>query len=159
MENEATPRADIGLSAFLIFLCSLVLWESRKIPPGTFDPLGSAPLPQAVAALIIVLCLIIMGRAAMRLKGEAAAPADPGFSLRPWDALAVFGLTGLYVAVLAFRLVSFGIASTVFLCVTIGLLTRFRPRLFPAILLVSAAMSFGSQFAFTRIFFVDLPTG
>lgn len=159
MGDGSTPRIDISLSVFLIFVCGLVLWETRKIPPGTFDPLGSAPLPQAVSILIIIFCLVLIVRAGLKLRQGVGAPPDLGFALRPWDAAGVFALTIVYVVVLAFRLTSFGIASTVFLCLTIGFLTRFRPRLLPAILLVSLIMSFGSQFAFTRIFFVDLPTG
>lgn len=158
MGDGSTPRADIGLAVFLTVVCGLVLWESRKIPPGSFDPLGSAPLPQAVAALIIVLCLIIIGRAGLALKQGGGAVSDAGFALRPWDAAGVFALTIIFVAVLALKLTSFGIASTVFLCLAIGFLTRFQVRFYPIILLISLVMSFGSQFAFTRIFFVDLPT-
>lgn len=161
MQRKPTPHADITLSAFLIVVCCAVLWESRKIPPGSFEPLGSGPIPQAVAALIILLCLVIMLQAVAQLRRGPArdAAAAEELVLRPLDAAAVFALTVAYVAILAFGLVSFALATVVFLFITIALLTRFKPMLLPIALLVGVVMGFGCQYLFTEVFVVDLPSG
>lgn len=162
MPDGSSPRKDIGLSLLLIVLCSAVLWESRDLPPGSFEPLGSAPVPQAVALLIIGLALIVLARAlrarAGDARGDVASGAEPDdFAPRPLDAAASFALTVIYVLAMAFKVTSFAIATTAFLFVTIGFLVRFERRLLPVALLVGLVMGFGCQYFFTQVFVVDLP--
>ena len=158
MPDGSSPRTDLGVCLFLIVVCTAVLWETRKIPPGSFEPLGSAPLPQAVAGLIILLCLIVMGRAWLLLaRGGTRPAADQGFEPRARDAAATVGLTMLYILAMQLRLTSFAIMTTIFLLVTIGVLVRFERRLLPVVAIVAAVMGFGCQYVFTRIFVVNLP--
>lgn len=137
-------------------VCAATLWETRKIPPGTFEPLGSAPVPQAVAWTILALSLLIMWRGwrALRAGHEVEAPA---VTPRWADALMVAALTIVYALALQLRLGRFDVVTTVYLIVAIGLLVRFRRRSLPAVALVSAITGFGCQFIFTRVFIVDLP--
>jgi len=164
MFEHPTPRADFGLSVCLIVICCGVLWETRKIPPGSFEPLGSAPIPQAVAVLIIVLCLAIMAHAIYRWARGADGGSEEGsfeedsFRPRPWAASLVFGFTLLYVAAMAFSLTSFAIATSLFLFVSISFLTGFERRTLPLAGLVAVGVGFGCQYLFTQVFVVDLPT-
>lgn len=156
MQRKATPRADLGLGAFLIAVCAATLWESSDIPPGTFEPLGSAPVPQAVASLIIVLSLVVMIRAWRRLR--AAERAVESEVIPRWaDAALIAALTVVYCLALHFRLGRFDVLTTVYLFATIGLLLRFQRKSLLTVAIVSALAGFGCQFVFTRIFIVDLP--
>jgi hypothetical protein len=160
MPDGSNPRTDLGVSLFVIVLCAAVLWEARGLPPGTFEPLGSAPIPRATAWVIILLCLIVMGRAVMVLRrGAVAAAADPGYGARPLDAAVTLGLTVHYVLAMAFRLTGFAILTSVFLFVTIAFLARFERRLLPVAAVVALIMGFGCEYVFTRVFVVDLPAG
>jgi len=156
MRETADPRIDIGVALLLIAICGVVLWETRDIPPGTFEPLGSAPVPQATALLIIALCLLVLLRAVKRLRQAQAAPLDDNKPHR-LDAVVVAVLTVLYVLAMQLRLVTFAVMSTVFLSLTIGWLIRFELRRLPLVVLVAAATGFGCQYLFTRVFIVDLP--
>jgi hypothetical protein len=158
MPDGSRPRTDLALALFLIVVCGAVLWEARTIPPGVFEPLGSAPIPQTTAGLIILLALVVMGRALRAMvRAAPARPADEDLALRPLDAAAVIGLTVLYVLAMALRLFDFAILTALFLVVTIGVLVRFERRLLPVIIALALATGFGCQYVFTRIFVVDLP--
>jgi hypothetical protein len=158
MHDGSSPRTDFALGLCLIVVCGAVLGEARRIPAGVFEPLGSAPLPQATAGLIILLALVVMGRALAALRqGARGRPPEEGLVLRPLDAAAVVGLSVLYVLAMALRVVDFALLTAAFLMVTIGVLTRFERRLLPLIVVLALVTGFGCQYVFTRIFVVDLP--
>jgi hypothetical protein len=158
MQRKYTPRADIILSVFLIIVCAATLWESRRIAPGSFEPLGSAPVPQAVAGLILGLCLIIIIKAIFRLKtSQTPEISAEALILRPLDAVAILILAVCYCLIMEFRLLNFAVATVIFLIATIGLLTRFRYQTLPVIVIVALIMGYGCQYLFTRVFVVDLP--
>jgi hypothetical protein len=71
----------------------------------------------------------------------------------------MLGLTGAYVAVLAARISSFALATSVFLLLTIGGLNRFDRKGLLVTLVIALAMGFGCQYLFTEVFVIDLPTG
>lgn len=159
MPDGSSPRTDIGVALLVIVLCCAVLWQAARLPPGSFEPLGSAPVPQATAGLIILLCLWVIGRATLALaRGEVTAAEDETVP-RPLDAAVVFLLTLAYVALMAFRLAGFALITSLFLFVAIGFLVRFERRLLPWAAVVGLAMGYGCQYVFTRIFVVDLPAG
>ncbi len=158
MERKPTPRADIGLAVFLIVVCAAALWETREIPPGSFEPLGSAPVPQAVATAIIVLCLVVIVNATLGLRRRERVAVDDGdLVLRPSDAALVFVLTIAYGLALEFRVGTFALTTAIYLFLAIGMLVRFERKRLPWVALVGVAMGYGCQFAFTRVFVVDLP--
>jgi hypothetical protein len=163
MSDGSSPRTEIGVALFLIVACAAVLWESRRLPPGVFEPLGSAPIPRATAAIVIALCLIVMAGAVRKLRraigGDAAEQPRPPYEPRPLDAAAVLALTCVYIAVMQFRLVGFAVATAAFLFLAVGLLMRFRPRTLPVAAAIGLIMGFGCQYLFTRVFVVDLPAG
>ncbi len=159
MADGANPRVDIGVCLFLIVICCAVLVEAAKLPPGSFEPLGSAPIPQATAGLIIFLCLLVIGRAALTLWYREEIIAENAYPPRRLDAAVIFGLTVIYVALMALRVAGFAPITAVFLFVAIAFLTRFAPRSLPVAALTGIVMGWGCQYIFTQVFVVDLPAG
>jgi hypothetical protein len=155
VSEQVDPRLELAVCLGIIALCAAVLVEAASIRPGFFEPLGSGPVPRTTAWSIIVLAAVTAGRAVLRWR----AGAVPVVELRErWlDMAAVFALTLGYVAVLHLRLTTFDLMTTAYLGLAIGILVRFERRKLPWVVLVAAAVGFGSQYVFTRIFVVDLP--
>jgi hypothetical protein len=152
----------LGVSAFLVALCLVVLWEARDLPPGVFEPLGSAPAPRTVAVVIILMSLWIAfdawrARGAPEAEPDADADADADYTPRPLDAWVVAALTVPYVLAMQARMLAFAPLTAVFLIAAIGWLTRFRLRSLPWIVTVAATVGWGGAYVFTRVFVVDLP--
>lgn len=145
---------EVGVAGFLVAVCLIAIWELRDARPGTFEPLGSGPVPRVTAGLIIALSLWIAWRAWRR---PAEAIVDPGYEPRPWDAAIVAGLTVVYVLVMASRTLGFAPLTAIFLTLAIGWLVRFRARTMPWVVLVAAITGWGCAYLFTRVFIVDLP--
>lgn len=157
MLDESSPKLDIGLSIFLITVCGIILWQAAKLPPGVFEPLGSAPVPKTVAWIIIGLCVIVIVNAIRKMRLGIGPKPEGGFEPRPLDAVGVLVMTALYVLVMQYRLTSFAIATTIMLIVTIGFLNRFRLSTMPWAVGIALTVAFGCQYLFTRVFVVDLP--
>lgn len=145
-------RLDIAIALVLIAICAVFLWESSDLPPGTFEPLGSAPVPQATALVIVLLCLVVIVQATLRPASEPGAGDE-----RYVDAAVLVILTVVYVALIHLRVATFAVLTSIYLVVTIGWLVRFERRLLPAVGITALAVGFGCQYIFTRIFVVDLP--
>ncbi|MEM8950256.1 MAG: tripartite tricarboxylate transporter TctB family protein [Pseudomonadota bacterium] len=155
MSDGVDRRFDIGVALVLIVIAAVAIWQAADLPPGTFEPLGSARVPQMTAGLIILLSLWVIIRA--MLRDDGISDVEPAGVARWRDAAIVAGLTVLYVAALHFRITTFAIITTVFLTATIFVLVRFDLAKLPVILLVAAITGFGCQYLFTRVFVVDLP--
>ena len=155
MNDQVDRRFDIGVALVLIVIAAVAIWEAAGLPPGTFEPLGSARVPQMTAGLIILLSLWVILRA--MLRNDGVSDVEPAGATRWRDAVMVASLTVLYVAALHFRITTFAIITMVFLTATIFVLVRFETRKLPVILLVAAVTGFGCQHLFTRVFVVDLP--
>jgi hypothetical protein len=155
MNGQVDRRFDIGVALVLIVIAAVAIWQAADLPPGTFEPLGSARVPQMTAGLIILLSLWVILRAMLRDAG--VRDVQPAGAARWRDAGIVAVLTVVYVAALHFRVTTFAIITTVFLIATIFVLVRFDIAKLPVILLVAAVTGFGCQYLFTRVFVVDLP--
>lgn len=155
MSRTVDPRLEIGVCLGIVVTCGFVLIEAAGIPPGFFEPLGSAPVPTFTCWAIIALCTLIIVQAMPKLF----RPLDDASPVRDhWlDMALVFLVTVAYVAALHLRMTTFAIMTTVYLLATIGVLTRFRRRLWLSIAAVALITGFGTQYVFTRIFIVDLP--
>ncbi len=155
MPEGPSPRVELGVAAALCALALAVLVEARKIPPGVYEPLGSGPVPRAVAGLILILALAVAVVAAVRLRRhpEPLRPPVP----RALDAVLVGLATILYVASMQARLVDFAVMTTLYLVATVGWLVRFARTELPWVVLVALATGYGCQYLFTRVFIVDLP--
>ncbi|MGH1479819.1 MAG: tripartite tricarboxylate transporter TctB family protein [Geminicoccales bacterium] len=155
MNDGVDRRFDIGVALVFIVIASVAIWEAADLPPGSFEPLGSAWVPQITAGLIILLALwVIIGA---MLRDDGARDVPPPGAARWRDAVIVALFTMLYVTALQFRITTFAIVTTVFLTATIFVLARFNVAKLPVILVLAAITGFGCQFLFTRVFVVDLP--
>ncbi len=155
MSDAVDRRFDIGVALVLIVIAAVAIWEAADLPPGTFEPMGSARIPQITAGLIILLALWTIIRAMLREDG--VRDVQPPGATRWGDAAVVAGMTVLYVAALQFRITTFAIITTVFLTATIFVLCRFEAARLPVIIVIAAITGFGCQYLFTRVFVVDLP--
>ena len=155
MDKRIDPLHELLVCLAFAILAGAVLVEASSIRPGFFEPLGSGPVPRATAWGIIALAALAAASAAMRLiRGERGAQDGDE---RWLDALAVFGLTGLYLAALTWRVTTFSVMTTIYLVLTIGLLVGFRRARLPWVAAVAAVVGFGGQYVFTRVFVIDLP--
>ncbi len=166
MAKETSPRVELGFSIFLIVLSVAIFRETLSLPPGSFDPVGSAGFPRLISAAIGILSLVILIRAARRIlagsknSAASATPNDavaPTFRHRPDLALGFYALSLVYVSVFALRLVNFGVCTVLFLLISIGMLTRFNFKRMPIALLIALVIGFGCQYIFTQVFVLDLP--
>ncbi|MGI9525430.1 MAG: tripartite tricarboxylate transporter TctB family protein [Hyphomicrobiaceae bacterium] len=148
-----SARAEVIVSLIIIAICSAVLWESLGLPPGSFEPLGPAPVPQATAGLIILLSLLVIYSALHRQMKDENVEEE-----QPVSALFLLVLTLIYVALLHSKRVDFGLLTTIFLVTAIWGLERFRTGALLPAALTAAVVGFGCSFLFTRVFVVDLPT-
>ena len=162
MQQDSLPSTDIGLGVVLIGVALVVIYGTLDLPPGSFEPLGSASIPQYVSGGVILLSLWIIARAVARSRG-ADAPTQTeeadseDFPRRPGLAVALVCLVVIYVGVMAMDWLRFSIATTLFSAITIGMLTKFERRLFPAILVIALVLGIGLEYTFTQIFVIDLP--
>ena len=158
MDLTSSPRWEVGVATFFVVACALILWETRTIPPGTFEPLGSAPVPQVTAVLIMLLSISVglNGWRKLRAQGPSdGAVADEG--VRPLDAWLVGALTVVYVIVLDARVIDFAPLTAIYLFTSIALLTRARLKSLIPAAVVAIIIGWGTQYLFTRVFVVDLP--
>ncbi|MFN4170167.1 MAG: tripartite tricarboxylate transporter TctB family protein [Pseudorhodobacter sp.] len=151
---------EIGVSALIAGVCVVVWIAASKLPPGTFEPLGSGPVPKYTSAIIFVTCLLVIVRAARRLAAlpdRAGALRSELIGGKPLMAVFLFALSIGYVAILQSRSVPFAPLSAVYLLLLIWGMEGFAPRKFLPALATAVIAAFGAGYVFTRIFIVDLP--
>jgi len=161
------PIAEIGVCTFVIAVCIVLLWQASGLPPGSFEPLGSAPVPQVTACIVIVCCLIVIFTALRRIfrrsdrqyTGSALKHyvKDEFVGRSPNGALVMLGSTVVYTALLHSRLIPFGALTFVFLLLVIWALNNFRRQSLIPAAITAVVFGFGTQLVFTKIFIIDLP--
>lgn len=152
---------EIGVSILVIVICAVFLVQALALPPGTFEPLGSGPVPIYTASIIILCCVIVIVRAAKELfrnSGPLRAFQLEFSGGSPIGGLLMLGASIAYVALLHFQVASFGLITFVFLALLIWAMERFNTRKIIPAVAVAALFSFGAEYIFTNVFVVDLPT-
>lgn len=155
------PIAEIGVCTFIIIICAVFAWQAALLPPGSFEPLGSGPVPGVTAGIIILSCIIIIIRAVRQLRLGDGLGAEIRYEFvgrSPYGAIVMLGGTIIYVALLQARVLPFGVMTFAFLYLLIWALESFRTRTIPMAALVAAVVGFGTEYLFTHVFVVDLPT-
>jgi hypothetical protein len=157
---DRRPIAEIGVSSLIIVICAVFWAQAAKLPPGSFEPLGSGPVPMYTAIIVIICCVIVIARAVLKIRAGEGLAADfraefTGGS--PAGALIISATTLIYALGLHYKMLPFGLITFLFLFLTIWTLEDLAfKRALPA-LIVAAIMSFGTEFLFTEVFIVDLP--
>jgi hypothetical protein len=154
---NSLQRFEVWVSLLVILICFVFLWESWDLPPGTFEPLGSGPVPKATACIIIFCCLCVIWNSFKRKSETGDDGGDPGvisFSA----GLTIFVSTILYTSLLHFRAMPFSLMTILFLVFTIWGLERFKRKKFLPALLTGLIIGFATEYLFTEVFIVDLPT-
>jgi hypothetical protein len=152
---------EIGVAALVILICAVVLVQANDLPPGTFEPLGSGPVP-IYTSLIIILCCVIVIMRAIKVLIQSSEPLW-AFQLEfstglPIGGILMLGITIAYVSLLHFQVASFGFVTFLFLAILIWSMERFNHRKILPALAIAAVFSFGAEYIFTNVFVVDLPT-
>ena len=155
--RSRTPKLDLAISGALVILSAAVLWGAQDIPPPFFDPIGSAAFPKYAAYIIIALSLAIAARGAFALKGNKAVASEKGFREEPLLAASVVVVSAIYVLSMQFGLLSFRIATLVFIFLLSALLSKFDKRVLIASAIIAIVFGFGGQYLFTEVFYMDLP--
>lgn len=161
LENDEA-RAELLIALCLIVLSVAVWIAADTLPPPIFDPVGSAAVPKAVAALIAILSLAMLGQ---RLKGHADVgtvpePADPDPApppLRYGIATACFAVMVAYPLVMGIGLFGFREATFLFVLALGGFLARFDRRTMLILLPVALVLAIGLSQLFSDVFYIDLP--
>ena len=150
-------RFEVWVSLLVILICVIFLWESWDLPPGSFEPLGSGPVPQATA-FIVIFCagLVILNalKKSIQLSENEETKEKP--SVRA--GLIISSATVVYSLVLHLRLMPFAWMTTLFLIITIWGLEKFDRKKFLPALITAIIIGFASEYLFTEVFIVDLPT-
>ena len=150
-------RFEVWVSLLVILICVIFLWESWDLPPGSFEPLGSGPVPQATA-FVVIFCagLVILNalKKSVQLSENEETQEKP--SVRA--GLIISSATLVYSLVLHLRLMPFAWMTTLFLIITIWGLEKFDRKKFLPALITAIIIGFASEYLFTQVFIVDLPT-
>jgi hypothetical protein len=166
MAKETSSKVEIGFAIFLIIFSIVVFWETLDLPPGSFDPVGSAGFPRVVSVAIGVFSIVILIRAVLKVfigskkatvSESQQTAVSPTFRPRYDLALGFYALSLAFAAVLALRWISFAISTALFLFISIGMLTRFYYKRLPVVILIALVIGFGCQYIFTQVFVLDLP--
>jgi putative tricarboxylic transport membrane protein len=153
---QSQQKYEIGVSSLITLICLVFLWETWDLPPGTFEPLGSAPVPQATAGIIIFCCLLVIRGAFKKVAGSASDEESQSFGIRAAVLIAVATL--LFVILLQLRIIPFAWMTAAFLTVTIWGLEKFTKRKFLPAVVTGLIVGFSMQYLFTQVFVVDLPS-
>jgi putative tricarboxylic transport membrane protein len=164
MDNKTSPGAEIGVGVVSILVALGTIYGTLELPPGSFEPLGSASIPQFVAGAIIVFSLWLIARAVLRARkaqddSDDASTTEAADSFRHRNdlAIALVVLAVVYVLVMAMDWVRFSVATLVFLLASIGMLSGFARRSLPLLIVLSGVLGFGLEYLFTKVFVIDLP--
>ncbi len=157
MVPHAFPWSRVLLTVGLIVVSVAMYASVAGMGRGIYEPLGAGALPRLLSVSVGGLACVLL------LQGlrdwQRAGPLEVNTGERPQFLLAALScmLTLGYAAVMTMGGVGFRAATFAYV-LTLGLLlSRWRVRTLPALLLAAGIMSFGVHYLFTRVLVVDLP--
>jgi hypothetical protein len=139
---------DRASGTTLVLFALLVIWESRRLPLGTFRQPGPAYVPVILASLLLIL-------GAFLVLSASRAPSFSSISWSEWrHTVAILGASIFSV----FAIERLGYRLTVLL--VLGFLVKVvEKRGWLVSLAFAFSMAFGSFFLFYTILRVPLPEG
>lgn len=165
--KPSSVLADTLLGLGALVVSGILWWGSAGLPPPRFEPMGSAALPQILAALITLFALIILLRAVLsqrqlsvreeNLEASPSVQRDPSeASASPTRAVIVLILLLIYVAALDMGRLPF-LPCTVVLVTVLGvLLSKPSLRNLAGFALFGFLLAFAIDTVFTQFLYVDL---
>ncbi len=153
---DRVRKFEIWASILIIAVCAVVIYETLDLPPGSFEPLGSAPVPQATAGIIIILSIVVIVNAFRPRRADISEDTDD-VPDEPVSAFLLCAATLLYVLTLHFRLLGFGTLTAIYLFALISALERFQLKSTIIAAVIAVIGGYGIQYLFTQVFVVDLP--
>lgn len=147
----------IGICTVILVISGLILNQALSIPKGTFEPLGSAPVPIAVCVVLSALALCQFF-ASVFVLFKSRILFFISFNIRVIDVLLISLVILIYVYLIQIRFSSYGSMTSIILFSIFIILTRAKKYTLIPSFLISLALSYSLQWIFTRILFVNLPT-
>jgi putative tricarboxylic transport membrane protein len=151
-------RAELGVSAFLLALGALVLYQVTQIPTDFVQrgPVGPRALPAAAGALLLVVGALHAVDVLRGGRGEAEAGEDvEAETATDWRTLAVMGAAFAATAVLIDR-IGWPLAGALLFWLTARALGAHHAL---RDLALALGLSFGSYLLFVHLLGVYLPAG
>ena len=156
--------AEFGVTLALLLASVLFLVDSLKLPGGEFDPLGPGAAPEMVASVLIVLCMIVLTRSVLRVRGRASGfPDDPSESgiaateRTPRSLFLFFCLLVAYILAFQYEAAHFVAITIVFVFLATVALRGWDLRSALVSAMVAVCLSVFLFFALTRFFVIRLP--
>ena len=127
----------------------------------SFDAVGPLAVPKMIFYGTVILILLSIAQSVIEKRNQQKALNIDAEAVKPQVKMAVgmLGMTAVYIIIMSAGIVSFTIATIVFLVITIGLLGRFEKKIMIYGVVIALIMGFGCDYLFTQIFDIDLPTG
>ncbi len=120
MNLKILRSAEFLVSVALLFVSGVFLVESLQLPGGEFDPLGPGAAPEMVASVLLLLCLIVLGRTirvergiAGKVESSEKAGGDSADS-SPRSLFTFFFLLVAYIVAFQFEVAHFVVITTMF---------------------------------------------
>lgn len=165
---RANPQLNMLYCVVVFIFGAVIVWASAKLPPADFEPLGSAALPQLLAAALMILSVIIFRTSYSEYrkkiedtensKNNIGQVEVAGHDQKYFDlAIAVFLATALFVAVMDFGILPYNVAAFLYLLIIGFLMGHQRLKSLLPILLFSGLLAVSTWLVFVKIFFIDLP--
>lgn len=157
------PAAEIFACIVTILLCGILINEASTLPPGSFDPLGSASVPIATSYILIGLALAILVRRFIAHRNGADGIGDDHVMDAKATRLVLIRVGGfvslslLYVFLSSQRILHFLPMTIGFLLIALLLLNGVSRRSIAISVAVSSVIPVALYLCFTRVFTVDLP--
>jgi hypothetical protein len=134
--------------AVLVALATLVLWESRTLPLGSFNSPGPAFMPIVLASIVLATgVLLVITSGPQRLTGDG--------SWSEWRRVLIIMATAAFGA-WALERIGYRLTVLIVLGFLIGVVERRNPI---ATAIFAAAMAFGTFYVFDGVLRVQLPRG
>ncbi|GAB5375545.1 MAG: hypothetical protein AcusKO_20070 [Acuticoccus sp.] len=152
------PWGEWAFALLVVAAAGLVWFGTADLPPPRYEPVGSAALPRALAALMALLAIIVAVRARPVPRAVAAGPGTGEAAwVGPLRVAALGALLVLFVALMEARIVGFRPAAVVFLFIAAAVLGGIAPRRLAGYAVFAVVLSLGLHAIFTRLFYIDLP--
>jgi len=151
LNSRACRAVFVGLTAIIALL---FFWQSLSIPAPTFEPVGGARVPQALAIAIVLSAAVALVMA-MRKRAEGQSQAEPA-KLVDRRGLLFIAIFVAYATALASRLVGLGWLTAAFLIVSQALFSE--KRFSPLLAIVLAISAFALELVFTKVVIIDVTT-